>query len=1018
MARIAEEELARLKRDADLVGLVRASGVELAPCGEDLRGKCPWHDDSTPSLVISPGKGLWHCMGACGIGGSALDWIMRTQGVSVKQAIDLLHARDVKLTPASARVKKSTVPHLPVPVALDADDQGLLNDVVTFYHESLKGPAGEAARRYLTERGLVSSEMVDRFKLGYANRSLGYRLPRRNRKSAGEVRRRLMRLGIFREKTGHEHLNGCVIVPVFDEPTAQGDRNVVGLYGRKAGRDAAEPLHLYLKGPHRGVWNVEALAGAKEITLCEAAFDAMAFWCAGHRAVTWAYGAEGFTKDHLAAFRRYGTEKVIIAYDRDEGGDRAAEKLAPVLADAGIDVYRALFPRTAKDANEYAQKVTPASESLGLVLRSARFMVKGKRAAAPPFPDDQGRNALGSGPAEEVSSAPLSDSACEEASAPRVEVLDDAPAPAEPLTGTCEPSAAAAAPLPEAATPPSPESSANPSSAPEPLPLAAAPAPREDAATATTSQSPLVAVHGDEVTITMGDRVYRVLDLWRNTSLGRMEVTLRVSDASERYYLDAFDLVKARARENFTAQASAELGIAPEVVKKDLGRLLLELEGIQQKRLARGKESTSRNVEIPVAEKEEAFALLHDPRLLDRVVEGFDRIGLVGERPNKLVGYLAATSRKMDDPLAVLIQSNSAAGKSTLMDAVLELMPPEDVERFTAMTGQSLYYLADSDLKHKILAIAEVAGAEKAGYAIKMLQSEGKISIATTVKDPDTGEMKTKKHEVEGPVAVFLTTTEAAVDEELQNRAIVLTVNEDREQTRAIHEAQRRAQTLPGLLARRKREAVVRLHRNAQRLLRPLLVVNPFANGLTFLDTKLRTRRDHAKYLALIRAVALLHQYQRPIHQTEDEGQAVPYIEVTLSDIAIAHHLANDAIGRSLDDLSPPTRRLVLLLDEMVTQRCAERKVAREDLRFTRREVREHTSWGDTQLRVHLARLLDLEFLLVHRGSRGHSFVYELLYDGKGKDGAPFLVGLLDPEALKRQYDPRNAGGNGRLAGV
>ena len=157
---------------------------------------------------------------------------------------------------------------------------------------------------------------------------------------------------------------------------------------------------------------------------------------------------------------------------------------------------------------------------------------------------------------------------------------------------------------------------------------------------------------------------------------------------------------------------------------------------------------------------------------------------------------------------------------------------------------------------------------------------------------------------------------------------------------------------------------------------------------------------------------------QSHIRQMYHRGRVVPYIEVTLSDIAIAHRLANDAIGRSLDDLSPPTRRLLLLLDEMVTQRCAERKVAREDLRFTRREVREHTSWGDTQLRVHLARLLDLEFLLVHRGSRGHSFVYELLYDGKGKDGAPFLVGLLDPEALKRQYDPRNAGGIGRLAGV
>jgi hypothetical protein len=397
-------------------------------------------------------------------------------------------------------------------------------------------------------------------------------------------------------------------------------------------------------------------------------------------------------------------------------------------------------------------------------------------------------------------------------------------------------------------------------------------------------------------------------------------------------------------------------------------------------------------------------------------VADFEKIGVIGEETNKLVGYLAAVSRKMEDPLALLIQSNSAAGKSALMDAILALMPEEELERFTAMTGQSLYYMADASFKHKILAIAEVAGAEKAGYAIKMLQSEGKISIATTIKDAETGQLKTKKHEVEGPVAIMLTTTEATIDEELQNRAVVLTVNEDREQTRAIHEAQRRRETLEGMLARAGRHDVQRAHRNAQRLLKPMLVVNPYAKQLTFLDTKLRARRDHVKYLTLIRAIALLFQYQRPIKTVEHHGKTLPYLETTLEDIAIANRLAGEVLGRSLDELAPQTRRLLMLADRMVAERCEKLKLEREDFRFTRRELRDATGWGVTQLRMHLERLVELEYVLVHRGGRGQSFIYELLYDGSGKTGGRFVVGLLDATKLKHEYDRNLAGSGGELA--
>jgi hypothetical protein len=168
------------------------------------------------------------------------------------------------------------------------------------------------------------------------------------------------------------------------------------------------------------------------------------------------------------------------------------------------------------------------------------------------------------------------------------------------------------------------------------------------------------------------------------------------------------------------------------------------------------------------------------------------------------------------------------------MDAVLNLVPEEARIQYSAMTGQSLYYMGEMDLKHKILAVVEEEGASRAAYALKLLQSEGSLAIASAGKDAATGKLVTHEYRVEGPVMLFLTTTAPDVDEELLNRCLVLSVNEDRSQTQAIHRLQREQQTLEGLIGRAERQRIVRMHRNAQRLLKPVTVVNPYAKELTF----------------------------------------------------------------------------------------------------------------------------------------------------------------------------------------
>ncbi|MDQ6838991.1 MAG: DNA primase, partial [Actinomycetota bacterium] len=515
---------------------------------------------------------------------------------------------------------------------------------------------------------------------------------------------------------------------------------------------------------------------------------------------------------------------------------------------------------------------------------------------------------------------------------------------------------------------------------------------------------------------------WRVRGLGKVSSFDLLRLNVMVSRADDRdgpvFHVDTLDLYSARARAGFVKAAAAELGLGEEVVKADLARVLLAAESAAEDAVATAQAPADPAVVLSAAEEAAAMELLRDPHLVERIAADVARAGIVGEATNVLVGYLAAVSRKLDRPLAVIVQSSTAAGKSSLMDAVLGFVPDEERVQFSAMTGQSLFYMGEADLAHKVLAVVEEEGAERASYALKLLQSEAELSIASTGKDTATGRLVTHTYRVAGPVAIFLTTTAVDVDEELLNRCVVLTVDEDRDQTRAIHDRQRAAQTLEGLLADAERRRIVKVHQDAQRLLAPVAVVNPFAPRLGFADERTRTRRDHTKYLTLIRAIALLHQHQRPRHRVTHDGRALTYIEVTIDDIALANRLAHEVLGRSLDELAPQTRRLLGHLDELVAKMAAASETARADVRFTRRAVREHCGWSDFQVRTHLGRLVDLEYVLVHRGGRGQSFVYELLWDGAGADGRPHLGGLVDvttladragPAATTGEFEGRNA---------
>jgi hypothetical protein len=213
----------------------------------------------------------------------------------------------------------------------------------------------------------------------------------------------------------------------------------------------------------------------------------------------------------------------------------------------------------------------------------------------------------------------------------------------------------------------------------------------------------------------------------------------------------------------------------------------------------------------------------------------------VGEHANKLLYYLAAVSRKMDHPLSVLILSSSGASKSTLQNAALQFCPPEDVVKVTALSGRALFYKEQASLKHKVLALEEGEGMAEANYAIRNLVSAGSLVIESARRDMGSGQMVTMENRVEGPTAVFLTTTNPYLDPETKSRFFVTSVDEGRHQTQAILVLQRQSQTLAGLSDQTRRKAILERHRSFQRLLKPLAVVNPYADQLSYGDGRLES---------------------------------------------------------------------------------------------------------------------------------------------------------------------------------
>ena len=677
MPRIAEPDIERVKRDTDLLSLIQSRGVSLARKGKNWTGLCPFHDDSkTPNLIVTPGKGLWRCM-ACNAAGNAIQFLQKHDGLSFRHAFELLCNGGKAAFEGNGRAgpaKQSTVPKLPCPLGEGSEGAELLSEVAGYYHERLAH--SPPALDYLKTRGLDDEGLCRRFGAGFADRTLGLRIPQANRKAGGLIRSRLKELGVLRPN-GREHLHGCLVVPV------ELDGSAVQLYGRRVDPKAAkDSRHLYLPRPLAGVFNPEAFA-SRDLILCESILDAMTFARHGMDSATCAFGSGGMNQDLREAIRSRKVETVRVAYDADKAGEKAFARDSEILRALGLEVLRVKLP-WGSDPNSFA--LDQGGEALKKAVRNAAWSSAGLHPA---------QSSTGLHPVEPPQTASPNGN-------PR-------PYPNKSDKTASYLVAKEAANL--AASPGEAGATTPPKAAKE----------KKESASSAKSAVPSLERKGEHHEAAFGPasggllRRYRVTGLDKNNGLEALKITLRL-EHDGLLHVDAIDLCRDADRRRFTDRAAEETLLEKDLLKRDLGKLLLLLEQAQEERLEPSGPTTN-PVEMTPEEEQEAMEFLKSPDLLEKITQAYAASGVVGESANLLAAYLACVSRKLPKPLAVIIQSTSAAGKSTLMEAVLSFFPPGEVVKYSAMTGQSLYYMGEADLKHKVLAIAEEEGAEKASYA-------------------------------------------------------------------------------------------------------------------------------------------------------------------------------------------------------------------------------------------------------------------------------------------------------------
>jgi hypothetical protein len=496
----------------------------------------------------------------------------------------------------------------------------------------------------------------------------------------------------------------------------------------------------------------------------------------------------------------------------------------------------------------------------------------------------------------------------------------------------------------------------------------------------------------------IGELSYRVGGV-RQLFVTSLKVNIRASCDGSSYY-DSLDLYAAKARTGFSQALARTFGTELARVEKDLVLILEHLEHERDEALRMGNKKAA--VEISSADRELGLSLLRDPQLFERIVDDMSSLGYVGEDLNKQLVYLAASSRKLDDPISVLILSQSAAGKSHLVETVRRLMPEEEVVAVTSLSDQALNYI--DDLTHKFLILGEAVHGEVVEHQIREMLSGKELSRLVTIKDPETGKMQSRVVRTPVIVSSVMSGTNYNINPENASRYFVVNADESRDQTERIHEAQRQKYSLDHLAAARgSAETIVRTHQAAQRLLCKRQIVNEFAPLIGFPTSLMRSRRDHDRFLDLIACVAFVRQYQK---KPEKAGN-IEYIRCDLEDYRVAYRIMLEGVlASTMRELPAGAQLLYEELRKLARSEAKRQRVETTEVALTQRQIREYTGLTHTWVRMNLRQLVEYEYVSIRGGSERTRGFYRLKEDVSLT--ATDLSMIPSPEAMEARFEAGN----------
>ncbi len=555
---IEQERIERIKADVDLKALAQSKGIRLKKNGKGYFGLCPFHQDKNPSLSITPSKNQWHCFG-CGKGGDVIRFVELYDQVDFKEAVKRL---DTSLLTAKTAIKRKTDQKSDLTPA----HTKLFNRVIEFYHTAFAEDL--RAKEYLNKRGITDNSIFKDYKTGFANGTLLKILPEDKK-----IIKQLKEIGILNTR-GKELFYNCVTFPVFD---LKG--NPVGMYGRRIDNKGSH--HLYLPGDRKAVFNWQAAKAHKDIILTESILDSLTLINAGIKNTIPCYGINGLTDDHLDLFKQYQTQHILICFDADKPGIKAAKVIQHTLETSNLKADIVTLPEN-QDINDFFLLTASPEESfMDLLNQTDSDAVKNKKA-------------------------------------------------------------------------------------------------------------PMVLKTEYGFAMTIDDRQYEIRGINRQNS--KLKATVK-GIINNNMHVDTVDFYSARSR-NFLIKGLCSLFNKEEsLINKDVTALLQQAERYKTKDPDKEPEQAMTD-----KDKAEALKFLQNPDMFTQILKDYETLGYTGEEMNKLLCYIAAISRKMENPLSVMIQSRSAAGKSYLQDTVLSLVPNEDCVKYTRLTDQALFYTGSKSL--------------------------------------------------------------------------------------------------------------------------------------------------------------------------------------------------------------------------------------------------------------------------------------------------------------------------------